>query len=141
MKRISALKAALEAKKAVPQISTSSFNKISLNGEGLLLHCILPFEGKFKRITDKSGRNMYIMPVISKDSVVLFLGCWHYKMKLKPPVLDVVAKKELTSPIWTTCLRFLSGQDIVKVDWHGNDKLDQLYQAASFIYKHFRLCE
>lgn len=113
--------------------------KISLNEEGILLRCINQFIGKPRKVTGAKGKANYIVPQVQPDDVVMFLGCWHYQIKFRGAVPDKIAEREIKTPTWTTSLRFLSGQTIVKVDWVGIDKLDQLYEAARFIYSHFRL--
>lgn len=113
-------------------------NKISLNSDGILLKCVRAFEGNPKKTIAANGRATWIIPKITEGGVVLFLGCWHYKASIPMLAPEENFKREFKSPNWTTSLRFLENQSIVKIDWYGIDKLDQLFEASKFIYKHFR---
>lgn len=123
---------------------TLTVEKISLNSEGILLRCISPFQGKPKRVNSgdaKKTRVSYVVPEIKEDEVVLFLGCWHHKMQVGFGPSAAIMEREFKSPLWVTSLRFLSGPTIVKIDWVGIGKLDQLLEAAKFVYAHFRLVD
>lgn len=125
------------------RLENKNSGKISLNAEGILLRCTQAFDGKPKKVTpvNSKGRASYIVPTVEKDDVILFLGCWHYKIKFKPLNDKIDFERDVKTPTWTTSLRFLHGQTIVKVDWYGIDKLDQLLEASKFMYGHFQLVE
>lgn len=81
------------------------------------------------------------MPEIKEYKVVLFLGCWHHKIQVSFGPSAPIIEREFKSLPWVTFLRFLSGPTVVKIDWVVIDKLNQLLEAAKFVYAHFRLVD
>lgn len=136
--------------------------KISLNEEGTLLECTEAFLGRLTSVaapphwrhSQFSGfprKNISHTPdgylSIEEGDFLLFLGCRHFQSKLRMGMSMMIndermvtpnaLREELFSPDWYTSLRFLHKEQIVKVDWHGGCGLDQLHEAASFLYLSF----
>lgn len=126
---------------------TTPFQKISLLSEGILLQCTVPFNGKPKRLVQPNNTGnaavspRWSLPEIKQNDVVMFLGCWHYKMQIGHTPSATIMEREFKSPTWVTSLQFLNDQTIVKIDWIGINKLDQLLEAARFLYNHFCLID
>ena len=87
---------------------------------------------------------------------MMFLGVRHFRSRknemeerrtqrvLKSAVDDVYRYRlmdELFRGPYYTSLKFLWGEKIVKVDWHGSLGLDQLAEASHFMYLHFSVPE
>lgn len=133
--------------------------KIKLDEEGVLLECTRSFLCKqtnkqsrpLRTTNPATGRGLIPFrdyPTIEAGDFVLFLGCRHFQSffrvkkniasRLQAVDLKEVLKNELFTPEWYTSLNFLHKEQIVKVDWHGKMGLDQLHEASSFLYTHFR---
>lgn len=127
--------------------------KISLNFDGVLLKAKRHFYCKPEKIgvIDTYGIKSfkYDLPEIHPGEIVMLLGCWHYP--IKGPYNDKFAKKALRKPKkhlrkcdimgnnWVTSVRFLKNETIVKIEWVGIPRLEQLFQASKFLYFNFIL--
>lgn len=134
------------------QEKLSTIPIIRLDDAGALFQCQLPFLAGFQ---GGGYPGSYKLITVSEGDFVMYLGIRHFQSrrnefqekkssnirKMKPEVFRARLKSELFHGAYNTSLNFLWKEKIVKVTWHGRWGLDQLTEAAAFMYLHFLVPE